>query len=472
MSTIRRTIMRAGAPAAALVMAAASLGGVLAQDATPAAAGGFMTGERSFLVGADGVDIAFTPLLTSGDMVGEYQMAGVPDGLGAVVAGDKVIVMMNHELTTVDDENMSGARISRLVLDPKTGAVLEGSYVLDGTEEYERLCSAFLADAKVGFDAPLFLTGEESVDTKRGGMAIAVDPMTSTVTELPWLGHIAHENVIAVPGFDGKTVLIATDDDSMGSELYMYVAASPADVLAGKGQLYVFKAADAAGAQDVAKGGAELTGEFIPVDQKDNTDAATLQTAVTGAGAFRFIRVEDATYDRATPNTIYFNDTGDNEEPNLKADGSPINANGRVYSMTLDPADPTKVTSLKVMLDGDAGDDIKNPDNIEASASGLVIQEDRNGYNRAENSEDTGRIFHVDPATGALTMIARIDQSVGDGLVDAGDKAGSWESSGIIDVSDIYGEGAWLATVQAHSIKAAQFGGEDESGQLLLIQVK
>jgi hypothetical protein len=69
-----------------------------------------------------------------------------------------------------------------------------------------------------------------------------------------------------------------------------------------------------------------------------------------------------------------------------------------------------------------------------------------------------------------VTPIAKLDQSDGSGLVDAGDEAGSWESSGIINVSDIYGEGAWLVDVQAHTIKVPQFGGEDEGGQILLIR--
>lgn len=432
---------------------------------------GQMTTERPYLVAAEGAQAEITPLLTSGEAVGDYVMAGVPDGLGATKLGDEVVLFMNHELTTDEDENISDARISRLVLDPMSAAVVSGTYVLDGTEGYWRLCSASLAGPEVGFDPPVFLSGEESTGGPHGGMAIAVNADDGTVTELPWLGHIAHENEVVIPGFEGKTVVVTTDDDSSGSELYMYVADSPAGVLDGSGQLYVFKADNAAGTADVKKG-TELTGTFIPIDQTDNTDADTLQQKVWDEGAFKFVRLEDVTYDRTTTTKLYFTDTGDNEDPNLATDGTPLTANGRLYTLTLDPADPTKVTGFTVLLDGDAGDALRNPDNIDADATTVMIQEDLNGYNRQENSDETGRIWAYDIASGALTEVARLDQSAGEGLVDEGDEAGSWESSGILNVGDIFGEGAWLTDVQAHTLSVAQFGEADQGGQLLLIRIK
>jgi hypothetical protein len=53
---------------------------------------------------------------------------------------------------------------------------------------------------------------------------------------------------------------------------------------------------------------------------------------------------------------------------------------------------------------------------------------------------------------------------------------GIWESSGIVDVSDFFGEGTWLLDVQAHATKVSQQGpdlrldsAEGEGGQLLLL---
>jgi secreted PhoX family phosphatase len=292
-------------------------------------------------------------------------------------------------------------------------------------------------------------------------MAMAIDALEGRVTELPWLGKFAHENQVVVPGFEGKTVVLATEDNSEGSQLYLYVADSPADLLAGRGQLFVFKADDAAGIADIAKGD-ELTGSFIPVDQADKVDAQTLETKVRDDGAFTFIRLEDLTYDRTYPNTIYFTDTGDDEAPNLGPDGTPLSLNGRLYQMTLDSADPTKVTGLTVLLDGDNGDDIHNPDNIDADASTIMLQED--------TSAGVARILSYSIYDGTLTPVATVDQADSDELVDPGDEPGAWESSGIVNVSHIFGEGTWLADVQAHSLKVPQSGGEDEGGQLLLVR--
>ena len=41
--------------------------------------------------------------------------------------------------------------------------------------------------------------------------------------------------------------------------------------------------------------------------------------------------------------------------------------------------------------------------------------------------------------------------------------SGDWEFSGILDVSDFFGEGSWLMTVQAHSLQ--------EGEQLLLLNM-
>ncbi|HKG27144.1 MAG TPA: alkaline phosphatase PhoX, partial [Thermomicrobiales bacterium] len=300
-----------------------------------------------------------------------------------------------------------------------------------------------------------------------------VDGESGTVTPMPWLGHLHHENQIAIPGYGDKKVILIPDDNASGSEAYLDVANNEADLMSGAGQLSVFEADNATGTADLAKG-AELTGRFVPIDQNDNTDGETLQKAVEAAGAFKLVRMGDADYNPATPNVVYFAATGDDADPNLDASGQPLTANGRIYQLTLDSTDPTKVTSFKVLLDGDRGDDIKNPDNVAVSDDGttLMIEEDRNGYNRAENSDDTGRIFAYGIAAGTIETVGKLDQSDGDALVEPGEKAGDWEATGIIDVSAIFGPGIWLTAVQAHTRPTPQLGGTDEGGQLLFIRVK
>jgi hypothetical protein len=344
----------------------------------------------------------------------------------------------------------------------------------------------------VGFAAPVFLTGEETVDGPHGGIVLGIDAASGTVAELPWLGAFRHENQVVIPGFPSKTVLLLTDDNALASELYLYVADNPDGVLRGRGQLYVFRADGGATTADIAKG-TRLTGRFIPIDRAVASDATALQRSVEGAGAFRFVRLEDATHDRATPGAVYFVDTGDDASPNVATPtGEPLSKNGRLYHMQLDPSDPTVVTSLQVLLDGDAGDDLRNPDNIDATETTIMILEDLNWYNRFWNLDGTagadaygnpvlwgdveerapGRVLAYDVESGAVTVVARIDQSDAPGrLVDIGYEGGAWESSGIIDASDFFGPGAWLLDVQAHTARVPQFRGVDEGGQLLLLRV-
>ena len=145
------------------------------------------------------------------------------------------------------------------------------------------------------------------------------------------------------------------------------------------------------GTADVAKG-ASLAGHFAPIERKDNADAAALQKAADAAGAFTFVRLEDLASDRANPAAVSFADTGGGEAPNLAPDGTPLTKNGRIHTLTLVAADPAPASGFGVLLDGDRGDAILNPDNPETDGRQLLIREGRNGHNRTE-FEDTAPIL-------------------------------------------------------------------------------
>ncbi len=79
----------------------------------------------------------------------------------------------------------------------------------------------------------------------------------------------------------------------------------------------------------------------------------------------------------------------------------------------------------------------------------------------------------MDPATGAITRVATIDRSavpLGQTDGNPGD-FGNWESSGVLDVSTLFGLAAgslFITDVQAHSINLAGLG-LAEGGQLALL---
>jgi secreted PhoX family phosphatase len=406
------------------------------------------------------------PILTTGDTLSNgYTMAAIPDGMGAFDNGDGTFtLMMNHELTKPGG-NLTDARVSKLVIDKKTLRVLDGSYPINGTEGYHRFCSATMVGPREGFKDHLFLTNEEATDSKFGGISVAVNPQTGTHTDLPWLGHLEHENTIALPGFD-KIVIITTQDAAPGF-IYMYIANNQDDLLAGKGQLYVFVAdAGKKTPADISKT-EQATGKFVPIDQSANTNAATLKAAATDKGAMVFTRLEDATYDVNSDGLFYFDTTGRSQFLN-PATNKPYDAKGRLYAMQLDLANPTTATSLQVLLDGDAGDDILNPDNLATSNKSIMIQEDINDEFRGKRA---GRVLQFDLKMHTLTPVAEIVQKDFDGNPIPNDELGDWETSGIINMADILDHHQWLMVTQAHTLKVPQFGGTDEGGQLMLLTV-
>src|SRR5262245_8784941 len=140
--------------------------------------------------------VSATAIITTGDNVGTYQMAGIPDGLGAFDNGNGTFtVLMNHEFLVTEGlghaHNASlgadahGAYVDRLVIRKSDLAVLSGGdqihTLLDGATfapltgtalNLARLCSADLPAVTAYFNpatgkglnpatARLFMDGEE-----------------------------------------------------------------------------------------------------------------------------------------------------------------------------------------------------------------------------------------------------------------------------------------------------------------------
>lgn len=120
------------------------------------------------------------------------------------------------------------------------------------------------------------------------------------------------------------------------------------------------------------------------------------------------------------------------------------------------------------------------PDNVETTANAIFFQEDPGTHNSGNvagggfATATNARIWRYDLTTSALTVVAEVDQTPGP----AGLFKGTWESSGIVVASEVFGTGAFLVDIQAHSWDTPAGGGNDppavpqrERGQLLLIKV-
>jgi hypothetical protein len=450
------------------------------------------------------------PIITVGDTLPDgYRYEAIPDGIGITKNGNGTVnVFVAHETslvpfpytvtgdTAVGFSDFDNAQVSKLKLHQASAGVLSGEIVLDSSANYQRFCSAFIADAEHGFKHPIFFGNEEATDfvspppllawppdpsnTRQAGLVVALDTKNNKTYEIPGMGRHNHENTVIVPGGWNQIVALSGDDtfSAPSSQMYMYLAASADDLLADNGGLYAFQVTAKNGnpvdpwdafneANDYGDMvyGDSLSGEFIPVPRQialgNQTD---LENWSNDNNIFQFIRIEDIAYDRSDARVVYFADTG---EPRaipsavtgrLARGASNVTGpfpNGRIFRMVLNADDPKVVDRMDIFVDADAGgynnpNALHNPDNIETSINSLMIQEDPGSHNsqRAAFPDATNaRVWRVDLNTGEMSVVAETDQS----LVPTSPK-GNWETSGIVDVSSVFGPGTWLLNVQAHSL--------------------
>jgi hypothetical protein len=455
---------------------------------------GFKTSQPPFAV-ALAPNVILDPILTAGDVIGSFQATGVMDGLGFYRSSNSSIeLLMDHELAnkTRDPVNATDnfdARVTHLTLS-NPGRITAAEYALDGSEGFIWFCSGNLT---VLDGTPWFFTGEEDQNyfSPHGGTTIAIDATDPTTYQvLNHFGFMAHEQELPVLGLDEATFVLPEDNPGTAfasgtptsnvSQLYAYTATDWASALDGTGQLGVFVPDGTfdgnPSTNDIHKG-ETVTGHFEPLDQAtDNANQQALEGAAQAAGAFDFIRLEDVVQSKTEPGVVYFADTGRIGRESVR---------GRVYRLALDPADPTQAT-LSVLLDGDAGDPIINPDNVAVSPKALIIQEDRNSEHRYAAGDPRSSLRPGDSpyslvyvytfANGKLRAIARPDTFAS--LIPARGQ-GDWETSGMTDASSLWGKGWWLFDVQMHHTSVGQpdtltmtpNGTTGENAQLLRIYI-
>ena len=361
-----------------------------------------------------------------------------------------------------------------------------------------RLCSATLAkqsafafddatEGKLGTDLKIFTSGEE--DTAGRGFAHVVGTRESV--ELPRLGKYAFENIVASPHAQRKTIVAGLDDsdnvtgvtDAAGedkpSEVYFYVgnktkSADPVEAAGLKnGSLYGVKVEGVFGEdRETGIGTPSRSFSLASLGNVENKSDVELQQASIDAGVSQFLRVEDGAWDPTSPEDFYFVTTDQFDEQKFGADtdeSGAIDQVGRTRLWRLkfaDIANPEAGGVIEMMLDGT--EPTQMLDNMDVDAEGnVVMQEDVGGQ------PHLSKIWSYDPDTDELTVLAEHDPEKFGGpekeptapfTIDE-------ESSGIIDVSDILGEGWYLADVQAHG--TGEFVDEElvELGQLVAIHV-
>ncbi|MCP9850415.1 choice-of-anchor I family protein [Cyanobium sp. Morenito 9A2] len=427
---------------------------------------------------------------------------------------------------------VTGARISKFIVDIDTddraangfqSKILRGGLAYDkvigaDTNGFDRFCSGALVQANsfgsgLGFADRLYLAGEESSAASypgapAGGAFYALDVANDDLYEVPGFGRAGFENATLINTGSANTVAVLLFDDS-AAPLYLWVGNKTAGgflerngLAAANGSLYAWKptslpdANGSAGADTADLNAVALStpvaGRWVKLGTGTDVSALSaveLRTLALGKGAQQFQRIEDGDVNPSNGQQVVFNTTG----------GSGADLYGNVQTIDFMGAfaangtlAPTGSSTLRVIYDADRlvnpAEGIRSPDNLAWSADGSIyIQEDRSvapsSFATQEASIWKLNPTSLDPLTGqALTSRwAQIDRSAVPGAYGQSDgaplDAGNWESSGIIDVSSIYGAAPgsfFLADVQAHSLTGGNLGGGSgylvEGGQLVLIE--
>ena len=501
----RRTLLK-GALASAPLLISPTL--LLPRKASAASNIGPSTTTEPYLVPSI-PGVKFVSILTVGDNIGGYRLVGIPDGLGAFLSGRGLFTLLvNHEITTTTPgiaraHGSNGAFVSRWTIDQRTLKVLKGKDLtpssqhvflwdsihdeyIQGSTQWQRLCSADLPEESAlfgngrGTRERIFFDGEE-INEGRAWAHIVTGPHAGEAWQLPFLGRMAYENVVACPHSKEKTVVLLTDDGDLStapsatgfpSEVYVYIgekakSGHPIEQ-AGltDGDFYGVKVSvngtPVDEESDLFGLGVTATGfigkgtfSLVNLGDVSNLTPRQIEDASIAAGITRFRRPEDCAWDprkgEKHRNDAYFVTTAD------------INTNCRLWRLRFDDVKehPENGGTIEILLTGSEGH--RMLDNVTIDPFGRIVMDEDPG-----NQGRVSKIWLYQTATGEFIEVAHHNPKFFDPTIlnNSSFITQDEESSGIIDASDILGDGWFLLDVQAHKVNT---GDPElvEGGQLL-----
>ncbi len=388
---------------------------------------------------------------------------------------------------------------------------------LNNNNGFNRFCSGYgVKRGKSGFSKNIFFAGEET----DGGQLCALDVNEKELHVVPMAGRAAFENISPIENFNTNKVAFLIGDDRGPSPLILYIGEKsstangynpPGQFLKtnglANGQLYVWVAdGNDRNLTGFHGTGAERSGKFIKIEHFNASlkgtagydalgfaDQAKQEELANAKGYFRFSRPEDLATNPADATQIVMASTG------LSSLLGGVDSWGDVYIIDINNTDlwlnlhkPLKKidnirATIKIAYDGDdagggkfAGPDfgIRSPDNVDWADNGYIyINEDRSVTGFGLTSKTEASVWQLNPETGDVERILEMDRNAVPYMQTDGARTdtANWESSGILDVSDLFetkqGETLLILDVQAHSLNSAIIGGSNnlaEGGQLLL----
>jgi VCBS repeat-containing protein len=469
------------------------LAGGTAKGAAAAPVEGTSTGPSTtttpYVLPAAGSGVATKSLLTVGDSIGGYKMAGIPDGLGAFDNGDGTFtLLMNHEIGNTSGVTRAhggkGAFVSSWVIRKSDLTVVSGADLIQNIYDWDtttqasksvannsansngfslnRFCSADLAaptafynaGSGLGSQAKIFLNGEEggatgfalaniaSGTSKGNSYVLGKFSLSTNGSGLTGVG--GYENLLANWFAQDKTVVIGNNDGGTGLLNNAVVVYQGTKTNSGS-------EADKAGLNNG-------TLKFVSVAgiSAEISDATTQATAITSGTRFSlsttasttFARPEDGAWDPTDANKYYFVTT-DRIDNASDGNGTQIGVT-RLWRLTFDDIkNPDLGGKIDLLVDGDMvnGKKVNMFDNISIDSYGhILLQED------VGNAAHNGKIYQYDIATDTVKLLAQHDAArFGDvGLAATSPFSQDEETSGIIDMEPILGAGWSLFVDQAH----------------------
>jgi hypothetical protein len=388
-------------------------------------------------------------IVTAGDFVGgPYRMTGAPDGLGAFDNGDGTFtVLMNHELAGtaggVHAHGARGALVSKWTIRKSDLGVVRAEDLIQRVALWNRTTNSYdlpttgitianLCSANYHRATGIFFSGEENFEGR-----VFAHLLDGTSYELPRFGRAVWENAVMHPTA-ARTIVVGLDDVA-GGYLYVYIGDKQASGTP------IERAGLTTGFTYVVR----VTGSTFQLVNLGNltTQSGTSQRVISAAsGGTQWERTEDGAWDPTHPNDFYFVTT------------ATFNGFSRLWRLRFNSLDtPTAGGTIEIMLDGTEGP--KMMDNITVRARGdVIIQEDPDGPLVA-------RVWRYDPSADKVEIIAQHDPALFSG---PGAISTSEESSGVIEISDILGDGWLLMDVQTHNPIA---GDVSQGGQLIAMHL-
>ncbi|MDX2255651.1 MAG: DUF839 domain-containing protein [Pseudanabaenaceae cyanobacterium bins.39] len=475
----------------------------------------FDTAQPSQVKGLNGWTV--DPIFTVGDKIGTYVPIGILDGIGAFSLNDTTVrLYVNHEVgntagykyTLANGTQLPGSRVSFFDVDKRTFQITNSGLafdkiinrkgeVVDAASDLDyaglnRFCSGALFEANqfgagIGLVDRIYMAGEEAQD----GTQFALDTSTNTLYAVPWFGRAAWENITEINTGRTDKVAFIIGDDTNSAPLYLYVGNKQGNSFLDRnglanGKLFVWVADDPANPSDpieldasTFKGNNSSTnGKFVEIAYYDPTKANTTGYDAQGfatqakqyelaaaVSAFKFSRPEDVATNPKDGTQVALASTGVSSLPDV---------HGTTYRIDVDFVDFTTnnfTAKIDILVDGNVdgatGLGLRSPDNLDWADDGKIyINEDRANsralFEGSATPPQEASIFRIDPAnsnpSSTLTRIAQVDRTAlpATQTDPSPTDTGNWETSGILDVSTLFGAkpGELLVfDVQAHSLR-------------------